>query len=104
MTTELEYKIGEIHGAQQQILDIVSANRSAIVDQNKRIDAHRSQTLREFEENRQRIEDTKEEARVRIQAMESEMVKTKGVMKGIAWVITLVVPILTWALKKMEFI
>lgn len=108
---DISFVLGEIVGTQKQILKIVEDNAEAIIDQNKRIDCHRAQTLKEFEENRRSITEQREALSSRydrnagrIDKLEQEVIKTKGFMKGILWLAGLVVPVLTWILRKLEIL
>ncbi len=108
---DIHFVLGEIVGTQRQILKIVEDNAAAIVDQNKRIDIHREHTIREFEENKQRTLDLDDKLTARyeknverIDGVETEIVRTKGIMKGALWVVGLVIPTVTWLLRKIEII
>ena len=108
---DIHFILGEIVGTQKQILKIAEDNAAAIIEEHKRIDAHRAQTLREFEENRQRaidldvkITNRYDSNASRINKLEDEILQTKGIMKGVLWVVGLVVPFSAWILKKLEIL
>ena len=81
--TEIFYKLGEIQGTTNQIMRILGENKAALENQNKKID------------------DMEHRVDERLTSAEQEIVRTKGMFKGVTASIALIVPLFDNVLKKV---
>ena len=101
---DISFILGEIVGTQKQILSQIQDNR-------KNHDARYSETQARLDDHSRIIKEQREALEVRydrnagrIDKLEDEIIQTKGIMKGVLWVAGLLVPALTWVLRKLEIL
>lgn len=101
---DISFVLGEIVGTQKQILSQIRDNRknhdTRYSETQTRLDDH----ARIIKEQREALEVRYDRNADRIDKLEDEVIQTKGIMKGVLWVAGLLVPVLTWILRKLEIL
>lgn len=99
---DLSFLLGEIVGTQKQILSQIQDNRKNHDARYSETQARLDEHAKVIKEQQSTLESRYEKNAGRIDKLEDEIIQTKGIMKGVLWVAGLIVPAVTWVLRKLE--